>query len=492
MLLVILLLIFLSVMVFFNARVTGYEVAMSGNDKRAKLALHVADAGISHAVSYLSRNIRAVNSADPDGWLAPSGSTRHWLPCSAEDTALPCSAAPLEADGRADGFNRENVFYYVQDADAADLNTYLPLDSLVTDYDNSDPPVAADGTSYKVQALLCIIDFDQDAYVSGAEDTFAKCDPSGSPEGIYMAVRLVSTGTSDDGNIGSVVTQTFANVEPGGGPPVVPIMTFNSVAPNGTVNIVTNPNGGGVGVPVSIWSRNYVSIEESGSGSIATCEIEEFLNTRDSSFWRTWTDSEGVQYNTCDTCVCPDKADDGALSHTQSTEPARKFFDVVDEDADYPDDIFEYYFGVARTEYAQVRDAADEILADCTSIDTDSKGLVWVDGYCDLSGREAGSATHPLALVTTGGVKLNSNSIFYGVLVITDPTVPPEEQESDSIPISLNGGPVIYGALMTDPGANVFNGSFSVVYIKDITEKIHPLIVLGNLAGSWTDQTVLN
>ena len=489
-LMVVMILVIMSVMLFFNARVTSTEQIISGNDRRAKLAQHAAEAGISHAMRYFTRNIRDINSVEDGGWLpASAGSNQHWLPCSANDTTLPCAAASLEADGRTDGFNRENVYYYVQDTEAVTPNTYLPLGALVTKYDDSDPPVAVDSTNYQVQALLCVMNYDQDKYEAGTENTYAKCDGSGGvPTGINVAIRVISTGTADDGSARSIIMQTLANVEPGGGPPAVPIMTFNSIAPTGTINVVVNPNAGGVGVPASIWSRNYAYIEEPGSGSVATCELEEFLATRDSAFWRTWTDADGVVYNTCDSCACPDKVSLGALSHTQSTEPARKYFDIVDEDPAYPDDVFEYYFGVARTEYQQVRDAADLVLADCSTVDTTLSGLVWVDGYCDLAGKEVSSATSPVALVTTKGLKLTSNTIMYGVLVITDPEIAPEDQAEDAIPVTLNGGPIVYGAVINDPGAATFNGGFSVVYIKDILTKIHPLIILGNLSGSWTDQ----
>ncbi|MCW8925271.1 MAG: pilus assembly PilX N-terminal domain-containing protein [Xanthomonadales bacterium] len=490
---VVLILVIMTVMLFFNARVTSFEQIISGNDRRAKLAHHVAEAGISHAMRFFTRNIRDIGSIEASGWLPGSpGANQHWLPCSADDTTLPCAAASLEADGRADGFNRENVYYYVEDPDAETLNTYLPLQALVTEYDDSDPPVAIDNTGYKVQALLCVMDYDQDKYDPGNVSTYAKCSDSGTPDGINVAIRVISTGTSDDGSAEAVITQTLANVEPGGGPPSVPIMSFNSIAPNGNLNVVVNPNASGIGVPTSIWSRNYAYIEEPGGGSVATCELEEFLLSRDSSNWRSWTDADGVVYETCDSCTCPDKEDDGALSHTQSTDPPRKYFDIVDEDPDYPDDIFEYYFGVARTEYHQVRDAADEVLEDCSSVDVNTRGLVWVDGYCQLAGKEVGSAIAPVALVTTKGLSLNSNTIMYGVLVITDPDIPPEDQAEDAIPVTLNGGPVVYGAVMSDPGAATFNGGFTVVYVTDILTKIHPLIILGNLPGSWTDQVTFN
>ena len=241
-LLVLMVLVIMTLMLFFNARVTSYEQAISGNDQRARLAHHAAEAGISHAMRFFTRNLRKINSVEGDGWLAVGGANRHWLPCSANDTTLPCAAASLAADGRADGFSRENVFYYVEDADAENPNTYLPLSSLVTEYDDSDPPVPIDNTDYRVQALLCVMDYDQDKYESGNTDTYAKCDQSGTPSSIHLALRLVSTGTADDGTGRAIITQTLANVEPGGGPPSVPIMTYNSVAPNGTINVVANPN----------------------------------------------------------------------------------------------------------------------------------------------------------------------------------------------------------------------------------------------------------
>ena len=61
-LLVVLVLVMMSVMLFLNARVTATEQVISGNDRRAKLAQHAAEAGISHAMRYFTRNIRDINS----------------------------------------------------------------------------------------------------------------------------------------------------------------------------------------------------------------------------------------------------------------------------------------------------------------------------------------------------------------------------------------------------------------------------------------------
>ena len=504
-LLVVMILIVMSTMIFFNARITAYEQIISGNDRRSKLATHAAEAGVSHAMRFFTRNIRSLSSIEEGGWLPGSaGAEQHWLPCSEVDdaTMMPCAAAPSADQGRADGFVRGNVFYYVADADAETLDTYLPLNALVQELDGSDTPVSRE--LYRVQALLCAIDYDQDQFDPNDAATLAKCSATGSPSGINVAIKVVSTGyadanqTADQGGAEAIITRILANVEPGGGPPAVPIMTYNSISPTGTFTVVAAPNGGGLGVPVSVWSRLDAKLDpefpdERGdykiaTGSFSSCELEEYLATRDSAEWRSWTDAQGETYVTCDSCGCPDKEADGAMSHTPGFDAGREYFDIVDNDPDYPDDIFEYYFGVARSEYRQVRDAADTILADCSTVDTTLTGLVWIDGYCNLAGKEVSTATTPVALVASKGVQMNGNTILYGALVITDPTIPPEDQIDGSIPVSLVGGPVVYGAVINDPGSAALAGSFTVVYIENILKKIHPLILLGNLSGSWSDQ----
>jgi hypothetical protein len=94
---------------------------------------------------------------------------------------------------------------------------------------------------------------------------------------------------------------------------------------------------------------------------------------------------------------------------------------------------------------------------------------------------------NPVVLVTPDGVKFNANTIFYGLLFITDPKVPGDEQTPESIPTALNGGPTIYGAILTDPGASPFNGAYTLVYLEELLEGISGVYLLGYLPRSWTD-----
>jgi len=78
---------------------------------------------------------------------------------------------------------------------------------------------------------------------------------------------------------------------------------------------------------------------------------------------------------------------------------------------------------------------------------------------------------------------------MYGVLIITDPDLPSADQVAGDIPVDLSGGPLLYGALLFDPGAAALSGGFTIVYLRDILQNIHPLILLGDLSGSWSDQS---
>jgi len=469
---VLMLLVMMTMMIFYNSRVTTYEQRISGNDSRAKQAHHAAEAGVSHAMRYFKQNRNSLTRTTAGGWMHVDSS--HWTLCTAGDTGLPCGSVPLDADNRTGAFNRENVYYYTFGG-----SSDLPLTPIIDEFSGDD---------YVVQALICVVDFDPDLYDVTDTATWAACDASGTSESESLAIKIIATGVSDDGTGEQIVEKMIANVLPGSGGPGVPLTVTSNINATGTVSIITNPDGGGLGVPISIWSENDVDFQSIGSSS--TCEFGDYLAKRDSSFWRTHTFAEsGNTVTVCDSCTCPDLSSDGALSHTASGGfPAREYFDIVDNDPAYPADLFEYYFGIPREEWETVRDSADYIVDDCLTVNETYSGLVWVDGYCDFpSNTTVGSMDNPVVLITPDGVKFNSNTLFYGLLFVTDPRVPPEEQSPDTIPTQLNGGPVIYGAILTDPGASPFNGGYTLVFLDELLDGISGVFLLGYLPRSWTD-----
>jgi hypothetical protein len=409
------------------------------------------------------------------GWLGGGAGVKRWTLCTAADTTPPCSHAPLEAISRADAFVRENVYYY--DFNSSDQILQGAADPVIDEW--------AGGDDYSVQALLCVVDFDIDAYVEADQSTWAKCDTSGTLTNNYLAIKLISTGIADDGTGESIVEKMIGSVQPGGGAPGVPLSVTSNTQSTGTVSIVTNPHGGGHNVPVSVWSKNDVDMTSLANSS--TCHFEEYLQSRDSAFWRTITMSDGDVLTVCDSCTCPDTIEEGALSYTNTGQGAREYIDIVDNDPNYPDDLFLYYFGYPRSEWKEIRKTA-ETVDDCSGLDANSKGFIWADSYCDLpANTEIGSAENPVILMTPDGIKLNANTVYYGVLLILDPEVPPDQQTAGSLPVTLNGGPIIYGSIMTDPGGNPFNGGYTLVYVDNILTRIVRSTVLGTFPGSWSD-----
>jgi len=471
MLTVLIMLIMMTMMLFFNGRVTLFEQAVSGNDRRAKLSHHAAEAGVSHAVRYLNENKELLISEGAGGWLADASS--HWTQCTADHTDLPCAAAPLDADGRSGSFTRENVYFY----DFGESTT-LPMTPTIDEFAAND--------DYQVQALLCVVDFDPDTFDVADPATYAECDTNGTVEDPTMAVKLIATGWSDDGSSEAIVEEVYASVLPGTNAPHVPLMTTSAIDPQGTISIIANPNGGGLGVPASIWAKNAVDIEDGASTS--TCEYEDFLNDRASSFWTTHTFPDGETVAFCDSCKCPDKEADGALSHSNVAGESREYVDILDNDTNYPDDLFEYYFGVPRSAYETVRESAAAVYPNCSSVGAGTGGITWIDGLCDMpSNSVIGSPDNPIVLVATGGLDFNANSVLYGVLLIVNPKVAPDEQEAGSIQAKMNGGVTVYGAVMTDPGGDPYNGNFTIAYNEAVLKRIQKLTLLGALPGSWSD-----
>ena len=122
----------------------------------------------------------------------------------------------------------------------------------------------------------------------------------------------------------TTLTQTvgrFALVDaPAAKPPVI---ASGSVDVTGGLQIVTNPNSGGPGVPVSVWTRKDVS----KTGTPNTCYADEFFrfgaqNNAPPTF-------EGTVNKTivCDTCQCNG---DKSLSYDKSGNLQDEGIDILD------------------------------------------------------------------------------------------------------------------------------------------------------------------
>lgn len=297
--------------------------------------------------------------------------------------------------------------------------------------------------------------------------------------------NFASQGTSDDYlasvyvykqiGFGSFVKQAT---------PASPIIDAGTVGSGGNFNIGVNPNGGGYGVPVSIWSSGAATF----SGSSATCQL---------------------QYISGQACPNGGSGSSNLLSQTGSVG-----LDVVQNAAldtaggTFPSDVFAYLFGVPSSQYQTVRSEAKQIInpSQCSTVlNTQSKGLYWVEDTAATGGptgatctlgnvgqadNTATSAFDPNAVILVLDnvpMKQNANSSVYGYVMAFSPDTPPTASN-----IQINGGATIFGSFLSnyDMGTHL-NGTMGVVWADYGGLFANPNSpdygVVATLPGGWRD-----
>jgi type II secretory pathway pseudopilin PulG len=226
-----------------------------------------------------------------------------------------------------------------------------------------------------------------------------------------------------------------------------PLAAANNIPLSGNYSIITNSNGGGSGVPVTAWSDSAIT----PGGSFASCHLGEF--------------SGGA---------CPSG---DALSKNGLTGP-----DLVGSDPDFPPDLFQFLFGVAESDYVQIKNQAT-VSADCSGLSSASEGIQWVTGDCNPPG-QVGSADRPVLLVVEGDTTLNAGDQFYGLLYMFDPagTVPR---------LISNGNAHLHGAIIAHDGVDLqLTGGFVLEYDAAVLGALSRNTSsrgLTRLPGSWSD-----
>jgi len=270
----VMILVLLTLMMFFAMRVGVFEQRVSSTEMRQKLAFHAAESGIHHAKEFLRANSVLIASAAEDifpdttvdqvggewpvwfdGWLAAD--SLRWLPCAPGGTPAysgipnhPCQADIVEQ--AAGDLRRDHLYFYSNDTSSSDEPSWrVPVDTASV--------LPGETEDVDVYALLCVLDVVAEDAVPvkgcvGPDDT-----PVGIGDGTYFMVTLLARGQADcDGDACSaeaLVSEQVSNfgAAAGGRTPKVPLTTKSTFVPNGTAEVVPNPNAGGIGVPASVW-----------------------------------------------------------------------------------------------------------------------------------------------------------------------------------------------------------------------------------------------
>lgn len=269
---------------------------------------------------------------------------------------------------------------------------------------------------------------------------------------VLRLVTLQSNGTSPDGLSTVTVQEQALLYSVIANPPDVPLIVAGGLNVGGNFEVVANPNGGGEGVPLSIWTDLDVDMT---NGSGTTCGLQEFT--------------------------------DGNCSSSPYSEKGFQDLDVLDNDPAFPDDLLEYIFNVPEAEWASLRADADQVLNSCTTLGGGSVGLIWVDGTCHLNaGTIVGSAADPVILIVTDGdLTMNGGAEINGmVFSFRKPTTVADFE------INMIGGARVNGVVASNHPVGHANGTYNSVYDTDVLDQLQQNDAFQRVArvpGSWRD-----
>lgn len=413
---VVILLIALTLIVIYAGRVTLQELRINANDWRAQSASLKAEEGLNIAISNLK-------VTDPEERI----NDWSWQACNGE--AFPC-----------EGFGGE--WFYAE---------------LIGDEIGND---------------------------CNAEEIEGYCARyfSKTPDKNYASITVVSEGHTDSNNAQAEVTQTLTkyNFFSSASGRIPPVMT-PTPSIGGNMTIVPNPNAtgnSGQSNAISVWSEDAMAFP--GSGSMQTCSalydnggdvgspqctepnVEDEFGNKVESFNQCECSEIDVEYAT------GTDADGRKRPYSKKDDFGT---DIVDADADFPDDMFEFFFGVPIESWQTIKDMS-EIYPSCDTQpaiddDTDPGEIIWVEGDCKLSGDDIGTRftedgqRGPVIMVVEGDLDVTGTEVHIWGIVFVINADGVHDTESE---VKLTGTPYIHGALLSDKALDIGNGSMTVMY----------------------------
>jgi len=296
-----------------------FEQRSTGNDVRERAVIEVAEAGLAQGFEYLMRQHREVLN-DPSRWER----------CPADDT-FPCgaiSAATFDHDGDATTPEvsrrtsmyrlKPDITHTIPNIDAALSKFMLPLSARIGTLPNGWT------AAYGVAPLLC---FAEHAENPGAEGIPCGNGGAGPAATGLTIATFVSVANLPGEGASKTLVQTIGQYPKLSDDILTlpPITASGSAGVTGTLQVVTNPNAGGAGVPVSVWSR----VDVAKTGTTNTCYADEFFRYPPGG-----ANPEPYQGTIrCDECRCDAKGAPQTLSYDNSGNLQVEGIDVLDVDA---------------------------------------------------------------------------------------------------------------------------------------------------------------
>ncbi|MEO7773364.1 MAG: PilX N-terminal domain-containing pilus assembly protein [Steroidobacteraceae bacterium] len=484
----IVLLLILTVAVFAAMPMLLGEQRISGNDLRAKLAHHIAEAGLGHGREFLRLNATTLLPTP----LATTNAAL-WTSCGT-DSSFPCGA--VEAAQRAE------TYRYRAGADGRTVD--FPNGKL---YDGTGLDAGNFDGQYDVGILLCRV------------TATSTCTRIASNAPGTVVFTIVSRGQVNGEQTTATVTETVGTYKLVNAPPnVPPLMAAGAIAGIGSSTIVANDNSGGFGVPLSMWTKN--DFDGSG-GSWQTCRLDEYLRSSLTDVKMVGADHDIPICLNCD-CV----AGKQTSSSTASVGEGIDILDSSDTDSGkakpgspyyFPCDIFRYIFSVQSRSDNNTDGFCETLIGTspnsnvelwlgvnakpgtCSTLNQNSRGLIWIKESCAPGGGGSlggiiGSPDNPVALVIDGNVKFDTSAEIYGIVYLRYGGADATGCVSGGTgcPEFLTGGGTakIFGAVIIEGGGSI-NANIDLVYVPKILMNLTMApenFRFGALPGSWSDR----
>lgn len=307
----IVLLLLAGVMTLLALNVGAFEQRTTSNDLRAKMVRELGEAGVAQGAEFLFRQ-------HPD-WLADTG---RWEACGTADTTFPCGAVEqFEPDGvtprRANFYRLEAQANAIADIPSEMSQYMLPMGNKIATVGNGEQ------AAYGVAPLTC---FTERPDAADPPETPIRCGDGASALSTDLRiVTFVSVARLPNENARVTLVNTVGSYPLLGdlsGQP--PLTASGSADITGGLQIVTNPNAGGAGVPVSVWTRR--DIQKTGTPN--TCYADEFYRYTKNNVTPTLV--AGTSSIRCDTCQCDVNGAPNTLSYDNSGNLQDEGIDILD------------------------------------------------------------------------------------------------------------------------------------------------------------------
>lgn len=265
-------------------------------------------------------------------------------------------------------------------------------------------------------------------------------------------ITLTSTASSADTLSSVTLSEQAFLYSVLANPPDVPLIVAGGLHVSGNFEVAANPNGGGVGVPLSIWTDLAVDLN---NGSGTTCGLQEYA--------------------------------EGNCSSSPYSEKGFKDLDILDNDPDFPNDLMEYLFNIPEANWNDLRNEADILANSCAGFGPATTGLLWVDGNCSLNANTVvGSQSDPVILIVTDGdLTMNGGAEINGMVFSF--RKPGNVLDFD---INMIGGAAVNGVVVSNHPVGQSGGTYNSVYDIDVLERLQLNDVFKRVArvpGSWRD-----